>query len=71
MLTSRRINKARKGKAKKRSDEKGRDNNVVTNHLKHVPIQSICSIFKLDLLFFLINSSHTAVKRIARVSEAS
>jgi hypothetical protein len=47
------MNNARKEKAGKRSDEKGRDKNVVTNHLKLVPVQSICSILNLDLLMFL------------------
>jgi hypothetical protein len=52
MLRSRGMNNARKEKARKRSDEKGRDENVVTNHLKLVPVQSICSVFNLDLLIF-------------------
>jgi hypothetical protein len=41
------MNNARKEKARKRSDGKGKDDDVVTNHLKLVPVQSICSICNL------------------------
>jgi hypothetical protein len=41
------MNNIGKERARKRSDEEGRDKNVVTNHLNLVPVQSICSIWNL------------------------
>jgi hypothetical protein len=41
------MNNINKEKTRKRSDEKGRAKNVVTNNLKLVPVESICSTCNL------------------------